>query len=51
MTCVRFWHKRMTHHDYDNHIIRRAALEALLLNAGCMLGYQPAGMLQSIWVE
>ena len=35
MRCVRFWHKMMTHPDYENHIIRRAAMEALTLNAGC----------------
>ena len=35
MRCVRFWHKIVTHPDYENRIIRRAAMEALSLNAGC----------------
>ena len=26
MRCVRFWHKMMTHPDYENRIIRRAAI-------------------------
>ena len=51
MRCVRFWHKIMTHLDYEKLIIRRAAMEALSLNTGCWVAKLQECFRQSIWVE